>query len=141
MNRKVLACYLCLTMLAALCGGCADQGPFKYIPVSGRLTYEDGTPIPAKGMKLQFAPLDVQPVNGMHARIATADVDADGHFANATSYKYADGLVAGRHKVAIGYATDANGKLLVLESCTSLGATELVVDTASLPLEIKVPRP
>lgn len=130
-----------LGALVALCLGCGSDAPFSYIPVSGQLTYEDGTPLPAKGMKLQFEPLDAEPVNGMHPRVATADVDGQGRFAHATSYKYADGLVPGRHKVAIGYATDENGKLLVPESATSLGTTELVVDTANLPLEIKVPRP
>jgi hypothetical protein len=121
--------------------GCGDSAPFSYVPVAGRVTYEDGTPIPASGMKLQFEPLDVQTVNGMHPRIATADLDAEGRFANATSHKYGDGLVPGKHKVAIGYATDKNGKLLIPKEDASLAETKLIIDTANLPLEIKVSKP
>ena len=137
---KLLLQVVCLNALLLLTG-CDDGNPFDYVPVSGRLSYEDGTPIPATGMKLQFEPIDIKSAGGMYARVATADIDAQGNFANATSYKYGDGLVPGRHKVAIGYATDKNGKLLVPKSCTTLGSTELIVDTASLPIEIKVPKP
>lgn len=125
----------------AVCGGCDDGVPFDYIPVTGQITYEDGTPIPASGMKLQFEPLDAQVVNGMHPRIATADVNAEGKFTSATSYKHGDGLVPGRHRVSIGYATDKEGKLLIPKKNASLASSDLIVDTETLPLEIKVSKP
>lgn len=121
--------------------GCRSNGPFQYIPVHGQLTYEDGSTIPAKGMRLQFEPLDVTAKNGMFPRTASTGLDAEGRFGEVTSYKYGDGLVPGRHKVAIAYATDAEGKLLVPKECTNLATTPLVVDTAELPLAIKVPKP
>ena len=37
--------------LALACAGCSDGNPFDYVPVSGRLMYEDGTPIPAGGIR------------------------------------------------------------------------------------------
>lgn len=132
---------LCFSLATVCLGGCSDSAPFSYVPVSGRVTYEDGTAIPASGMKLQFEPLDAQTVNGMHPRIATADLDSEGRFSNATSHKYGDGLVPGKHKVAIGYATDKNGNLLIPKEDASLGETQLTVDTANLPFEIKVPKP
>ena len=110
-----------LLSLALISVGCGSSAPFEYIPVSGQLTYEDGSTIPASGMKLQF--------------------HAEGKFSEATSYKFGDGLIPGKHKVAIGYATDKAGKLLVPKTATGLGTTEIIVDTAQLPLAIKVPKP
>jgi hypothetical protein len=43
--------------------------------------------------------------------------------------------------VAFFYVTDGAGKLVVPESYTKPGDSPLEVDTADLPLEIKVPRP
>ncbi len=128
-------------LLVAVCVGCGGSAPFEYIPVSGQLTYDDGSSIPAPGMKLQFEPLDAPVVEGFHARTATADLNAEGEFNEATSYKYGDGLIPGKHKVAIGYANDKAGNLLVPKSATNLGSTEIIVDTANLPLDIKVPKP
>jgi hypothetical protein len=130
-----------LAIAALCCTGCGSGEPFDYIPVTGKVTYDDGAPIPAGGMMLQFIAQDVEPVDGMHPRPATASVDAQGEFKDVTSHKYGDGLVPGKHKVALIYATDANGKSLVPKEYTHAGTTPLVVDTATLPLVIKVPRP
>lgn len=137
--RKLVVIGLLATLPLSI--GCGDGNPFEYIPVEGRVTYEDGSTIPASGMRLQFASLDVPPQNGMYPRPATATLDAEGLFSKATSYKYGDGLVPGRHKVAIAYARDAAGNLLVPKECTNLATTPLVVDTSQLPLTIKVPKP
>ncbi|MBX3427225.1 MAG: hypothetical protein KF688_16220 [Pirellulales bacterium] len=134
MHRLSLVC-----VLAAL--GCGPQAPFQYIPVSGRLTYEDGQPIPASGIRLGFAVQDVEPRNGAHPRPAEAVVNAAGDFSSATSYRPGDGLIPGKHKVAIYYATDAQGKLLVPKDYAHASTTPLVVSTDVLPIEIKVPRP
>jgi hypothetical protein len=122
--------------------GCGDSGPFEYMPVSGTLTYEDGAPIPAGGVRLAFKPQDVQPVDGNYPRPAMADVDEQGNFARATTIKYGDGLVPGKHQVAVYYATDKDGNLLVPQEYTHFGTTPLVVDTGDDGvIEIKVPRP
>ena len=131
---------VCLAWLA-LGVGCGSNEPFEYIPVHGKLTYEDGAPIPAGGILLQFEALDAKPVDGMHPRPAQAGVDANGVFAQATSHKYGDGLIPGKHKVAIYYATDAKGKLLVPKEYTHLGTTPLIVETGDGEIVIKVPRP
>ncbi len=51
----------------------------------------------------------------------------------------------GKHKAAIYYATDAQGKLLIPKDYAHASTTPLVVevtaDSARTPLEIKVPRP
>jgi hypothetical protein len=127
--------------LALSCVGCGDGNPFDYVPVSGRLTYEDGTPIPANGIRLGFAVQGVSPKNGAYPLPAEAVVGPDGRFASCTSYKPGDGLMPGKHKVAIYYATDAKGKLLIPKPYSHAATTPLVIDAADAPLEIKVPRP
>ena len=135
---KLLIGFFVLSQLV----GCGDGSPFEYIPVQGQLTYEDGSRIPAAGsMRLQFEPLDVSSHDGMHPRTASTGLDSDGRFAEVTSYKYGDGLVPGHHKVAIAYATDAKGKLLIPKDYTNLATSPLEIDTDNLPLEIKVPKP
>lgn len=123
------------------CLGCGDGGPFEYTEVEGLVTYEDGTTIPAGGMQLKFIALDAPSVEGASARPAIAHVDSNGRFQGATSYKYGDGLIPGKHKVAILYAKDRDGKLLIPSDYASTARSPLVIDTSLLPLEIKVPKP
>lgn len=123
------------------CCGCGGSGsPFDYVQVTGQITYEDGSPIPADGIKLVFDSL-APPVGDAHPRPGSVMVGADGSFKDVTSYKYADGLVPGEHKVSILYATDAEGNLLVPADYTKAGSTPLTVSTDELPMEIQVPRP
>ncbi len=140
-TRVVLFARLSLSLLVGCpfvgCDGGAS--PFAYVPVSGQVTYEDGTPI-KENIRLQFVSLDQPAVGASHARPALTTVNAQGRFENVTSYKYGDGLVPGRHRVAI-LDAEENGKLLVPQECTNVNTTPLKVDTATLPLVIKVPKP
>jgi len=128
-------------LLIAVCLGCGPGGPFKYVPVQGVLTYEDGSPVPVGGLQLKFIALDAPLVEGASPRPAIAHLNSDGQFECATSYKYGDGLVPGKHKVAIINAVDKSGELLVPTDYTNTSRTPLIIDTSTLPLEIKVPRP
>jgi hypothetical protein len=125
-------------LLASGCGG--SESPFDYVKVAGTLSYEDGSPVPAEGIKLIFDS-QAPPVGDAHPRPGSVVLDAEGGFKEVTSYKYGDGLVPGKHKVSILYATAADGKPLVPAEYTKGRTTPLVVDTADAPLEIKVPRP
>jgi hypothetical protein len=132
---------ICLAAGIVLLAGCGSDGPFEYVPVHGKLTYEDGAAIPAGGIVLQFKALDAKPVGEMTPRIAEAQVDAEGVFTCATSYKYGDGLIPGKHKVAIKYANDAQGAPLIPADYASISATPLVIETGDGELAIKAPRP
>jgi hypothetical protein len=133
----LIAAVHCLNLLS----GCGSSGsPFEYVKVSGKLSYEDGSPIPAEGIKLIFDS-QAPPIGNAHPRQGSAMVNPAGEFKDITSYKYADGLVPGKHKVSILYATDAKGKLLVPPECTKANSTSLLVDTADSPFDIKVPKP
>jgi hypothetical protein len=109
--------------------------------VSGRVTYEDGTPIPSGGYRLHFSALDAPSVEGAHPRPGVAEVNEKGAFDCVTSYKYGDGLIPGRHKVAIQQVTDKNGRLLVPKEFTNVATTPVTVDTTDAPFDIKVPKP
>jgi hypothetical protein len=126
-------------LLACAMSGCGSDSPFDYVPVQGRVTYEDGSLIPCS-FQLRFQSL-APPIGTAHPRPAMAEVKTDGTFDVVTSYKYGDGLVPGKHKVVIAYATDAGGRLLVPEEYTTVLSTPLEIDTANSPLEIKVPKP
>jgi hypothetical protein len=119
--------------------GCGSDSPFEYVPIQGKVTYEDGSLIPAS-FELRFQAL-APPIGTAHPRPAMAEVKSDGTFDEVTSYKYGDGLVPGKHKVVIAYATDATGRSLVPDEYTTVMTTPLEIDTAEAPLEIKVPKP
>lgn len=133
---------LATAAVVALLTGCGGSGsPFEYIPASGKVTYEDGTPLPSGGYTIKFFALDAPQVAGAQPRLGQANVDAAGNFQEVTSYKAGDGLIPGKHRVSFLYATDEKGKSLVPDEYTVPNESPLVVDTADLPLEIKVPRP
>lgn len=129
---------LCLTLV-----GCGGGGPFKSVPVSGVVTYEDGTPIPVGGMKVFFHS-QTPPKDGMHPRPAMVGLGPDGKFENVTTYKYADGLVVGPHKVTL-VAQDADGKpsKMIPKDYADVRTTPLIVEVtkSGQVLEIKVPKP
>lgn len=130
------------TLLLGCIAGCGSGSPFKSVPVSGKVTYEDGTPIPVPGMKIYFHCLE-PPKDGMHPRPATAGVGADGTFTDVTSYKFADGLVLGKHKVSL--VCEEGGKLTpkIPGDYARPEKTPLVVEVTKSGqfLEIKVPKP
>ena len=124
-----------------VCIGCGPTSPYDYVKVSGRIAYEDGTPIPSGGYRLQFSALDAPSVEGAHPRPGVAEVNDKGEFSVVTSYKYGDGLIPGRHKVAIQEVKDKSGHLLVPKEFTNVATTPLEVNTDDAPFEIKVPKP
>jgi len=101
-SRRVgrLCCFLGLGVLLYGCGG--GGNPFDMAPVSGKVTYEDGSVIPAVKLYVTFHPQRPPIDQKTHARPAMADVNvADGTFSAATSWQPDDGAVLGRHKVTV----------------------------------------
>jgi hypothetical protein len=134
--------YFAICWLVFLSTGCGGSGsPYDYVPVSGKVTYEDGTPLPIGGFVIKFFALDAPQVAGASPRLGQADVGADGSFSSVTSYKPADGIIPGKHRVSFLYANNKAGKSLVPMEYTIPKESPLIVDTASLPLEVKVPKP
>ncbi len=132
------------SLLVLICGftvGCGSGGPYDYVKVRGKISYEDGSPIPNKGIRLRFVAQDAPQTENAFPRPAFARVDSQGEFDCATSYKYGDGLIPGKHKVSIEMGNGPSVQLAVPKEFQTIATTPLVVDTADSPFEIKVPKP
>jgi hypothetical protein len=138
MKYLTLSCMLACLLL----NGCGKNDPFDYVPVTGKLTYEDGTLLPV-AVQLTFYPIGGSVNIKTNARPGMVTTEkATGEFRDVTSHRYGDGLVRGRHRVTLG---GGNGRPLP----DSVAAAEygdpdhtpLEVDTSKLPFEIKVKKP
>jgi hypothetical protein len=143
-SRVVLASQLIqFAVCLACCAGCGGRDPFRYVRVSGDVRYRDGQRIDCPSLRLSFTPLEPPRDARTHPRPGTATVDvSSGRFTSATTRKTGDGLVRGRHKVAL--RTTEGGPLpidVVGPGYAAAATTPLEVDTAALPLQIRVPRP
>jgi hypothetical protein len=136
------------SLIALLVGtllGCGGQGsnPWSAVPVSGKITYEDGSLIPAKTIRLIFLP-QAPPVDSKTVpRQAIGGVNvADGTFGSPTTYKANDGVIAGKFKLIVS-ATDTDRALSkkVPKEYTAEATTPLELDTANSPFEIKIKKP
>ena len=128
-------------LLCCIFAGCGSGSPYDYVKASGKITYDDGTPLPANNLKLRFVAQDPPIVSGAHPRAAFAVVDAEGKFDCVTSYKYGDGLIPGRHRVSVEREGLPSEKIPVSLEYMASSTTPIEVDTADAPFEIKVPRP
>ncbi|QDS99188.1 hypothetical protein [Adhaeretor mobilis] len=128
-------------LLTIACIGCGSDSPFDYVDAKGAVTYEDGSKIPVGGIELRFYAMNPPEAGGAKPRPAIAHTDAEGKFDLVTSYKYGDGLIPGKHRVAIMEAVGEDKKPLIPKDYSNPRQTPLVVDTAELPFQIKVPKP
>ena len=142
-GRRLRWIWPALLAAAPLVLGCSGGDPFRYVKVSGKVTYEDGSFIPAERITLTFVPQ----AQGIDAKTqphtGTAEVNvADGSFDAVTSHRFGDGLVAGRHKVlvtALGeHEMPSNA---VPADYGDLGRTPLEVDTSESPFALQVRKP
>lgn len=133
--------WLAAALVAA--AGCSDGNPYDLVSVSGTVTYDDGSLIPADSIILKFEPQAAALDAKTHPRKGFAKVDvASGSFDVATTHKHGDGLVAGKHKVLI-FTTTSDGKQtpLIPREYLNPATTPIEIDTANQPLEIKVHKP
>ncbi len=139
---------LCGALFLVSLAGCGSGEPFGYVNVPGKITYDDGTPIPAPHLKLTFIPVNPPPSPDpkMAAPKAKADVhNADGTIPadEITSHMFGDGLLPGKHKVQIIPFDDKDQPIpgLVPQEYRDAKTTPVEVDTASGELIIKVKKP
>ena len=128
----------------ALLAGCGSPEPFELIKVSGKITYEDGTLIPAEGnyVRLTFYPQSPPLDSKTHPRPGTAEVDLlDGTFTCATTRRSGDGLTAGKHKVVVSTTVLQVVPKGVPPEYNDPDRTPLEVDTAQQPFELKIRKP
>jgi hypothetical protein len=130
---------ICLLLFLA---GCDNREPFRHTSISGKVTYEDGSPIPGDMLMLTFFP-QTAPIDAKtHPRPGMAIVDKTGTFNSATTHKPNDGLVQGKHKVTLTGANRASllPSIVPPEYCDP-DKTPLEVDTANLPFDLTVRKP
>jgi hypothetical protein len=109
--------------------------------VSGKIAYEDGSLIPGGGLRLRFIAQDAPQVENAFPRPAFAVIDENGQFDCATSHKYGDGLIPGKHKVSIEREGSPDARPPVPTEYLSINTSPIVVDTSEAPFDIKVPKP
>ncbi len=137
------ASWLALLSLVVLLAGCGSGDPFSYIPVSGKVTYDDGSLIQYEGVKLTFIPQTAPLTPNTFPRPGIATLDpATGEFHEVTSHTFNDGLVQGKHKVTL--STVSRSPLppsVVPREYADPEKTPLLVDTAEQPFDLKVRKP
>lgn len=123
---------LLLTLICLVLGCGKSEKPYSIVPVEGKVTYEDGTPIP--GVKVTFVS-QAQPLDSKtHPRPGVAGIADDGTIEEVTTYNFGDGLVPGKHKVVVKSSA-------VHTKYSSAKTTPLIFDTADVPLNITVEKP
>jgi predicted small lipoprotein YifL len=139
-------------LIAALCifaaiPGCGSKVPFDFAPVHGKVTYEDGSRIPADSIALTFNPIvkekgKLSPPGG-HAQVNVQD----GTFSAVSSHRQNDGVAVGRHKVVVmAFEKGPRGSPIPSASVPSAYRNEsttpleIEVDTADQFLDLKVRR-
>jgi hypothetical protein len=140
--RVLPAAAIGLLALAVAVAGCSKE-PYAYTQVSGRVTYEDGSVIPAPVVRVTFLS-QAPPVDGKtYPRPGVADVDpATGKFQTVTSHTYGDGVVPGEQKVLVEALSLLDARLpLVPPEYSDVAKTPLHVNTKDSPFTIKVPKP
>jgi hypothetical protein len=141
--KRELIFYLSCLIVGLLLSGCGQKAdPFSYVRVSGKVCYEDGTPLPVE-VRVTFYPQGGSIDSKTHPRPGRTTTDkTTGALGVVTSNRYNDGLVPGRHKVTL--LTPQNQLLPAKIAAPEYGSpdkTPLEVDTAKLPFEIKVRKP
>jgi hypothetical protein len=134
---------LLIAACATLAAGCGGE-PFPLTPVSGQVTYDDGSLIASERVVLVFVPQIADPEEfPVPPPAGRAEVDpADGAFASVTSHKSGDGIFPGRHKVLV-HAIGADDLPTddVPADYGRVETTPLEVDTAEAPFDLKVHKP
>ena len=82
--------------------GCRSKEPFSFVPVTGKITYSDKTPIPADEIMVRLVPLEPARNGTDVAGAATGYADGkSGVFDGVTTHKPNDGVVPGRYRVMV----------------------------------------
>ena len=137
-------CVLLAVVVLLGVAGCGSE-PYSMVPVSGKVTYDDGSVIPATRIRVVFNPQAEAIDPATHPRPGEANVNvADGTFSEATSHKYGDGVTVGKHKIQVisldemENETDAVPEIYRRVETTPL---EFDIDKGSDYIELEIKKP
>jgi hypothetical protein len=115
--------------------GCNSDIPFDFVPVHGKLTYEDGSLIEADSILVTFNPIRSDEKAKMVAPGGQTNVNIqDGTFAAVSSHRANDGLAIGRHKVVVVSFKNVPGGM----PAPSAAVPPIYRNESSTPLEVQV---
>ena len=90
-----------LSIIASV-SGCGSSVPFDFVPVHGKVTYEDGSRIDADSILVTFNPIVSEEKGKTVPPGGQTNVNVqDGTFSAVSSHRANDGVAVGRHKVVI----------------------------------------
>ena len=117
--------------------GCSRE-PFSFVPASGTITHEDGSPLPTEGGLRVIFTLTAPPMeDGVCTPQAVAYPDSTGNFSQVSSIRQGGGMAVGEYKVAVMYES-ADARRYVPKEYISPKSTPLVVNTDASLIQLEV---
>ena len=115
--------------------GCGSSAPFDFVPVHGKVTYEDGSLIDADSILVTFNPILSEEKGKTVPPGGQTNVNVqDGTFSAVSSHRANDGVAVGRHKVVIvAFKKGPNGSPAPTAAVPAIYRQE-----SSTPLEVEV---
>jgi len=112
--------------------------PFDLVPIHGKVAYDDGTLIKAASITVTFNPVDAPTEGGMTPPGAQTQLNVqDGSFAGVSTRRPNDGVLLGRHKVAVlSFDARADGRPVA-----SGAVPERYRKAHTTPIEIEITAP
>ena len=101
--QQATAAAIAALLVAVSAGGCKRSAQAPMIAVSGKVTYEDGSLVPANQLELRFRTTQPELFQEKdYPATATARVDTrDGTFREMTTWQHGDGVIAGEYEVEV----------------------------------------
>lgn len=129
-----------LGIVGLVAAGCGNQEPFSYRKVTGTVKYDDESLIQAHRLEVTFHPQIPPKDPKTYPRPGIGNVDlATGAIQEVTSHKYADGVVAGEHKVTVQtYRADGEPADHLRLEYTDVSTTPLTYRTSDGPATIRL---
>jgi predicted small lipoprotein YifL len=134
-NVRFASALIAVLCLVASVSGCGSKVPFDFVPVHGKVTYEDGTPIAADSILVTFNPVATTEKGKVVPPGGQTNVNVqDGTFSAVSSHRKDDGVAVGRHKVVVvAFAKGPNGNTVPSAAVPAIYHKE-----STTPLEVEV---
>jgi hypothetical protein len=115
--------------------GCGSSVPFDFVPVHGKVTYDDGSLIEADSILVTFNPILAEEKGRMVPPGGQTNINvSDGTFSAVSSHRKDDGVALGRHKVVVvAFKKGPNGAPV-----PTAAVPPVYRNVSSTPLEVEV---
>jgi len=124
-------------VVLVILGGCGGSEPFALLPLTGKITYDDGSLIPGDRVVVCFVPVERQSRGKDVFSGSQGELDMkSGQIVGVTTHKYADGTMAGRYKVTVAAVKDGRNGIQVFTTAVP----QQYQDAQTTPLTCEVVR-